>query len=403
MGLRSSALADSCPRGNRWTLLRGQMERQWAHNISATLTAGTTEIQKNILYDADLVYREPRDQVMDLTYTDEQRLLSESARTFPRSALSDNCCPASPRPRDRVLCKDCGRALVRGGRASACLHGMVVVVEMCLISLYLPRSSAISVPSPLLTSYALGALPLLWQGSALQRQRWLPSLASGAAIATLALTEPGARHERAPSSLGGKRTAGGWRLDGTKILVPYAPNADLMLVAATLETRGLSLLALDTQHGGVSCERHHSINCESLFAVTFDGVEVLPNDILAGPAQSPRTTLKGARLSMMLRSCILPSTLAWRNGRSKCRWSTPRSREQFGRPIGSFQAVAHRCVDMRLDIDACRVLTLNTACSILGSTEYADTEISAAKSYANGALRRIFTHAHQIHGAIGYF
>src|SRR5207253_6291339 len=77
-----------------------------------------------------------------------------------------------------------------------------------------------------------------------------------------------------------------------------------------------------------------------------------------------------------------------------------KNREQFGRPIGAFQAVAHRCADMRTDIDACRVLAHQAAWAL--DRGPADLEVAAAKSYANDALRRVFRHAHQVHGAVGF-
>jgi alkylation response protein AidB-like acyl-CoA dehydrogenase len=78
-----------------------------------------------------------------------------------------------------------------------------------------------------------------------------------------------------------------------------------------------------------------------------------------------------------------------------------RDREPFGRPIGSFQAVAHRCVDMRTDVDACRYLAYQAAWRLDRGGD-PDLEVGAAKSYGNEALRRVFTHAHQVHGAIGF-
>jgi alkylation response protein AidB-like acyl-CoA dehydrogenase len=78
-----------------------------------------------------------------------------------------------------------------------------------------------------------------------------------------------------------------------------------------------------------------------------------------------------------------------------------KNRVQFGRPIGAFQAIAHRCVDIRTDLDAIRMLCYQAAWA-LDNVGVATFEVSAAKAYANMAIRRIFTNAHQIHGAIGY-
>jgi hypothetical protein len=78
-----------------------------------------------------------------------------------------------------------------------------------------------------------------------------------------------------------------------------------------------------------------------------------------------------------------------------------KDREQFGRPIGSFQAVAHRCVDMRADIDACRYLAWQAAWA-LDKRGDAPLEVGAALAYGVEAMRRVFMHAHQVHGAIGF-
>ena len=77
------------------------------------------------------------------------------------------------------------------------------------------------------------------------------------------------------------------------------------------------------------------------------------------------------------------------------------TRIQFGRPIGSFQAVAHRCVDMRSDIDALRLLVYQAAWTLAEARE-ASLAVGAALAYGLEALRRIFMHAHQVHGAIGF-
>jgi alkylation response protein AidB-like acyl-CoA dehydrogenase len=76
-------------------------------------------------------------------------------------------------------------------------------------------------------------------------------------------------------------------------------------------------------------------------------------------------------------------------------------REQFGRPIGAFQAIAHRCAEMRADLDACRYLAYQAAWALDRSTN-GEREVAAALAYSKDAIRRMFRHAHQVHGAIGF-
>jgi alkylation response protein AidB-like acyl-CoA dehydrogenase len=78
-----------------------------------------------------------------------------------------------------------------------------------------------------------------------------------------------------------------------------------------------------------------------------------------------------------------------------------RTRVQFGRPIGGFQAVAHRCADMRSDLDGLRYLVYQAAWT-LAAGHPGELQVGAAKAYGNEALRAIFRHAHQVHGAIGF-
>ena len=78
-----------------------------------------------------------------------------------------------------------------------------------------------------------------------------------------------------------------------------------------------------------------------------------------------------------------------------------KDREQFGRPIGSFQAVAHRCVDMRADVDASRYLAYRAAW-VLDRRSGREIEVGSAVAYGADAMRRVFMNAHQVHGAIGF-
>ncbi len=323
---------------------------------------------------------------MDLTLSDEQRMLAEVARSFVERSCSIETVreleadPVGFRPELWQAMAALGWAglVVPEGQGGAG-RGMLDLVVLC------EQLGRGGVATPLLTSTTLATLPLLWAGSAEQQRRWLPALAAGTAIGTLAVLEPGMHDEWDDLRLGGVGP-----LRGTKVLVPWAGVADLMVVATA---DGLRLI--EAQRGGIRCERHQALGADPLYTVTLDGADAEPLD---GP-EPP-----GAALPRALDHAAV-ATLGYAVGAASRALDMSvqyaAERHQFGRPIGSFQAVAHRCVDIRADLDACRLLAQQAAWA-LDRGGSAELEVAAAKAYANEAMRRIFMHAHQVHGAIGF-
>ena len=336
---------------------------------------------------------------MDLTLTDEQRLLAESARHFaeqecPSTLVREVEASASGFPADlwARLCELGYPGLVLpekyGGSGGKILDLAIVAEEL----------GRVAFPSPLLTSVAMGALPILSLGSEWQRQQWLPGLAKGELIATMALLEPGGGNEWSQTRAAARRFTTNWRVSGEKILVPYAADAHLIIVAAMLEGSGLSLIVLDRTASGIKSQRHRAIGGEPLYNVTLDKVTFTPAAVLetADDARAAlnRTLDHAAVLQAAYAVGLCERALSLAVGHAS-------TREQFGRPIGSFQAVAHRCSDMRIDIDACRFLALQAAWR-LDQGGPADLDVATAKAFINDAVRRVFVNAHQVHGAIGY-
>ncbi len=269
------------------------------------------------------------------------------------------------------------------------------ILDLAIIAEELGR---VAFPSPLLTSVAFGALPLLWSGSDWQRQKWLPGLVKGDLIATMAVVEPGGGDEWTEVRSAAKRWTANWRLSGNKILVPYAADAHLIVVAATLEGPGLSLIALERTAPGIKFERHRAIGGDPLYSVTFDKVTFTPASVLDTDGNAKAVLNRALDHAAVLQAAYAVGLSERALALAVSHAST---REQFGRPIGAFQAVAHRCSDMRIDIDACRFLALQAAWR-LDQGGPADLDVAAAKAYINDAVRRVFTNAHQVHGAIGY-
>jgi alkylation response protein AidB-like acyl-CoA dehydrogenase len=166
---------------------------------------------------------------------------------------------------------------------------------------------------------------------------------------------------------------------GRKILVRWAEHADVFVVATA---DGLRIV----ERADVDATAHSAIGGDALSSITWRGGDPLAGDI-GGPLDHATIT-------------SLAYAVGVAEGALRLAVQHARDREQFGRPIGTFQAVAHRCADMRADIDACRYLAHQAAWAFERGD--AELQISAAKSYANEAIRRVFLNAHQVHGAIGF-
>jgi alkylation response protein AidB-like acyl-CoA dehydrogenase len=304
---------------------------------------------------------------VDLTLTDDQAMLADSARAFTARE-----CPPS-RVRAAAAAANGFDADLWASIAALGWPGLVVaedhggggagLVELAVCAEALGRGP---VPSPLLSS-AVASLAIGWAGDAAQRRRWLPALATGAAVGTVAAVEP------PPGT-------------GTWLLVPWAAVADVLVVVTA---DGLHLV----EGGGAASVRHDDLGPDPLFAVDLGSTPAEP--LGDGPP-----TVAG-RLADAAAVVHLAYALGAGERALELSVEHARTRHQFGRPIGSFQAVAHRCVDMRTDLDACRYLAYRAAWA-LDRGDAADLEVASALAYATDALRQVLVHAHQVHGAIGF-
>jgi alkylation response protein AidB-like acyl-CoA dehydrogenase len=318
---------------------------------------------------------------MDLTLNPEQTLLTRTAREY----LTRTCTPttvraleASPHGFDPVTWRALAEhgwlgtelSTTHGGSALTFLDTVLLAEEMGRVLL----------PAPFVATTALAAPLLAALGTDAQRDRWLPAIAAGDAVATLAWRD-------APTL----RLDAGGHLDGATSFVPFAAVAHLLLVVVP----GPTLVAVEGAARGLSCVRLATLGGDPSYTVAFDRVAAEP---VGSPDRAAavlaRALDRGAIASMAYAVGAAARALEMTVEYAK-------TRVQFGQPIGSFQAVAHRCVDMQSDVDALRYLVYQAAWA-MGRDVPADTEVGAALAYGGEALQRIFAHAHQVHGAIGF-
>ena len=247
-------------------------------------------------------------------------------------------------------------------------------------------------PSPLFSN-TIVALALSLCGSDDQRERWLRPLASGAKRGTPALWDAGSTATPGAFSMAAEADGDGVALSGEKVLVMDAAGADVFLVATSDGRRHLVGADVD----GVSVTEEDSIDAtRRLSSVRFEGVRVDPADSL--PAAGPEYEAVFDRLCVAL--AAESTGIAQRTLEMAVEYA--KDRQQFGRPIGAYQAVSHRCAQMLLEAENSRSAVYGAAWAADAEPESLPLAASMAKAYASDAGWRVPDASIQVHGGIGF-
>jgi alkylation response protein AidB-like acyl-CoA dehydrogenase len=216
---------------------------------------------------------------------------------------------------------------------------------------------------------------------------------------TYALTTSPGDGSRPGSGVVAEEYVGGLRLDGTAWFVPYACCATQVLVVARRPRAGLRVVAVvDVGAGGITSRRLDVVGPDPLYRLDFADV-VVAEDRVVGGVDDGSTVVETMTSHGAAATCA-----AMVGGADRVLDMTvdhARQREQFGRPIGSFQAVQHHCADMAIDVLTSRYLAYE-AIWRLGTGLDAATEVAMAKAAVAEAYQRVVARGHQIHGAIGF-
>ena len=339
---------------------------------------------------------------MDFTLNDSQRELAALSRTI----LADRVTPDRLREVeaggdrfDPALWADLARAGVLAAALPESLGGAGLgLLDQCSVLAEIGRAVA---PVPYLASAVLGAGAIARFGTPDQRRRFAAPAGRGELILTAALAEedgddprvPAARAERVK---GDAEAGGGWTLTGTKTSVPAGPLADLMLVPAAT-AHGVTVFLVAPADPGVTTARQQMTDGDTAGHVELRGVELPDDRVLGRPEAGAEITgwlvshgtvgLCAQQFGVLERALEMTSAHA-------------QSRMQFGRPIGSFQAVAQRLADAYIDVEAVR-LTMWQAAWRLSAGLPGDTEIATAKFWAADAGHRVAHTAVHVHGGVG--
>ena len=259
------------------------------------------------------------------------------------------------------------------------------------------------VPSPFFPGVVLVGLTMLDAGIAAQQAEFLPELASGTLIATMTLTEKTGRYSAHDIQMPAFAETDTYTLRGTKMFVEYWHVADYLLVPVRTDSPGaaedgVTLLLVPKNSPGISLTPLISIARDRQFEVVFEGVEVPKSAVVGQPGLGWNIVKKTLDRATVLH-CAESVGGAQRVMEMTVDYA--KQRVQFGRPIGSFQAVQHACADMVNAIDSARLATYQ-AITRLEDGIPAEREIALAKVLTNHAYKWTTLQAQQIHGGIGF-
>jgi 3-oxocholest-4-en-26-oyl-CoA dehydrogenase beta subunit len=341
---------------------------------------------------------------MDFTLTDEQQELAGLTRRIASDQLTQRrlkSVEASPERFDRELWAALGDAGVLAatlpesvggnggppGNEGVAAGGGLDFLEQCSILIELGRTVA---PVPYLTN-VVSAAAIGYFGTDAQRATWATPAAAGEVVLTSALTEDLVDSAETPATRA-ERHGDDWQIYGSKAVVPYALVAGAFLVPASTDD-GVKLFIVLPGDDGVSIVAEQIVDGDRVASLELRGVPVSAERLVPGTDVVhwliARATVAqcAAQLGVLERALELTVEHA-------------REREQFGRPIGSFQAVGQRLADAYIDVEAVR-LTMWEAAWRIASGLSATAEIATAKFWAADAGHRVAHTAVHIHGGTG--
>jgi len=342
---------------------------------------------------------------MDLGFSEEQEMLRKTARDFLETE-----CPTS-------LVKEMAEdeqgytSGLWGKMAELGWMGLALPEEydgmgMSFLDLavLLEEMGRACLPGPFFSTVVLGGLTILEAGNEEQKKELLPKIATGEAILTMALTEPSASYDPASITVKAVPDKDDYVISGTKLFVENAHIADYLICVARTkdgagkDEDGITLFLVDGKSPGIDTTLLKTIAGDKQCEVTFDNVRV-PQKNMLGERDKGWPVV--ARILQKATVAKCAEMIGGAQAALDMSVAYAKERVQFGRPIGSFQAIQHHCANMVTDVDGSRFITYQAAWMVSEGLP-ATMEVSMAKAWVSESYRRVTQLGHQIHGGIGF-
>jgi len=342
---------------------------------------------------------------VNFDYSEEQKLLADSLKSFltknytleARKALIESTTGYS----DQVWATFAEMGLLGlpfaseyggfGGNAVALMPVMEAIGESLVVE-------------PYLATVGLGGQFIARGGSETQKQAILPVLVEGKLKLAFAQTERGARYNLAHVAVRAKKSQEGYVIEGEKCVVIHGPCADKLIVSArtsgnAADTQGVSLLLVDRNAPGVSLKTYRTVDNLRAADIRFSGTTV-PAGALVGQ--------EGAAFALIEEVVDYATALSCAEALGAIKYANDstleylKTRKQFGVPIGTFQVLQHRMVDMMISYEQAKSMAC-LACVKVDSADPAERKhvVSAAKIKIADACRHVSQEAVQLHGGMG--
>jgi acyl-CoA dehydrogenase len=342
---------------------------------------------------------------MPLVLNEEQRLLQDTAREFLDSNAPVEALRKLRDQRDPLgYAPDLWQQMAELGWASIILPEQYGGLEFGFLGLgvVLEEAGRTLAASPLFASAVVGASAILLGGNEQQKEALLPAIAGGELTIALALEES---HHHRPTQIRSTvmKEGDGFVVSGEKTFVLDGHSADKLIVVARSagaerDSAGLTLLLVDREAEGVSVQRTLMADSRNAANIRFDNVQVAA-DALIGEAGRAwpvlEQVLDRGRVAMAAEMMGLALEAFERTV------AYLKEREQFGAPIGSFQALQHRAAQMQAEIELCRSVLLQALTAVDETPEQLPILASLAKTRLNELVKLVTNEAVQMHGGIG--
>ena len=333
---------------------------------------------------------------MDFSFSEEQEAVKQLAAQILDGQLGNDALKEFDKgdePFDRPAWAEFAKAGLVGISLPESVGGAGLgFVEAALVLEQIGRTTA---PLPYLSTIVLGALPIAQFGTDAQQAALLPGVVEGTSLLTAALVEFGTDPGRPTTTA--RQDGDGWRLDGTKLCVPMGEQADRILVPAATGEGTVGVFIVDPSVSAVTQEALVTTSGQPETRLDLDGVIVGSGDVLGDPADGAaivdwmveHATAAGCATAIGVCAEALRLTAEY-----------TKTREQFDRPIATFQAVGQRAADAYIDTEAVR-LTAWQAVWRLSEDLPATEAVAIAKFWTAEGGQRVVHAAQHLHGGMG--